>query len=193
MYRYTICLVVGFASVLLGAPREVSFSQSAPGVEAYDFVEVTVNIAEPDARNAFTDATLRGTFSKVGASERMSADGFCDSADGRVFRIRFMPSSPGDYTYSVTYKQGGFEKTQTGSFRATDGHRRGPLRVDPKYPWSFIWEGTGEHYFFNGTTAFWLIGWRDEATIDYSIERLHNLKINRLRVLLAGDAHIFWG
>lgn len=193
MYRYTICLVVGFASVLLGAPRGVSFPQSAPSVEAYDFVEVTVNITEPDARNAFTDATLRGTFGKVGASEQMSADGFCDSADGSVFRIRFMPSSPGDYTYSVTYKQGEFEKTQTGSFRATDGHRRGPLRVDPKYPWSFIWEGTGEHYFFNGTTAFWLIGWRDEATIDYSIERLHKLKINRLRVLLAGDAHIFWG
>ena len=74
----------------------------------------------------------------------------------------------------------------TGSFTATDGHRRGPIRVDPKYPWHFIWEGTGEHYFFNGTTAFWLVGWRDDHVIEYSIERLRHLKVNRIRALVAG-------
>ena len=63
----------------------------------------------------------------------------------------------------------------------------GPIRVDPEYPWHFLWEGTGEHYFFNGTTAFWLMGWRDERFITGSIERLHELKVNRLRVLLAGN------
>jgi hypothetical protein len=110
-----------------------------------------------------------------------------------VFRVRFMPSSPGDYEYSMMYSQGGFEKTHTGTFRASDGHRRGSIRVDAKYPWHFIWEGTGEHYFFNGTTAFWLPGWREERVIEYSIERLHQLKINRIRVLLAGAANIFWG
>ena len=88
-------------------------------------------------------------------------------ADGSVFRIRFMPSAPGDYTYSVVYRQGGFDKTYQGAFqRHADGHApRGPIRVDPQYPWHFIWEGTGEHYFFNGTTAFWLMGWRDERII----------------------------
>ena len=29
--------------------------------------------------------------------------------------------------------------------------------------------------------------------INYTIERLHNLKINRLRVLLSGAADMFWG
>jgi hypothetical protein len=147
----------------------------------------------PDARNPFTDATVRGYFSKAGEPTRTAVDGFCDSQDGSVFRIRFMPPSPGDYMYSITYQQGGFEKTQTGTFRATDGHHRGPIRVDTQYPWHFIWQGTGEHYFFNGTTAFWLMGWRDENTIQYSIERLHRLKINRIRVLMAGAANIFWG
>jgi hypothetical protein len=65
--------------------------------------------------------------------------------------------------------------------------------VDPEYPWHFIWEGTGEHYFFNGTTAFWLMGWREERIINYCIERLAKLKINRIRALLAGAATIYWG
>jgi len=188
-----LCLFMAFTPLLPAAPKDVSFSQSAASVEAYDFVEVTVNVAGPDARNPFTDATVLGSFRKSGAARPTQVEGFCDSPDGSVFRIRFMPSSPGDYEYSITYRQGAFEKSQTGTFRATDGRRRGPLRVDPQYPWHFIWEGTGEHYFFNGTTAFWLVGWRDEGTIRYSIERLLKLKINRLRVLLAGNANIYWG
>jgi len=189
-----VCLLtLAFAPVLPGAPREVSFAQPAESVEAYDFVEVAVNVAGPDARNPFTDATVRGSFGKSGGTQRLEVEGFCDSADGSVFRIRFMPSTPGDYAYSITYRQGAFEKAHTGTFRATDGHRRGPIRVDPQYSWHFIWEGTGEHYFFNGTTAFWLVGWRNEGTIRYSIERLLKLKINRLRVLVAGNSNIFWG
>jgi hypothetical protein len=177
----------------MGVPASIKVAQSAQTVEAYDYVEVTLNVASPDAKNPFTEAVVSGQFGKVGENRRLAVDGFCDSADGSVFRVRFMPWAPGDYSYSVTYRQGGFEKTHTGSFRASDGHRRGPMRVDPKYPWHFIWEGTGEHYFFNGTTAFWLMGFREDRVINYSIERLHQLKINRLRVLLAGATDLLWG
>src|SRR5438046_5142321 len=175
------------------AASTVSFSQSVEAVEAYDYVEVTLNVDKPDARNPFLDVAVTGSFSKTGGNERKKVEGFCDSGDGTVFRIRFMPASPGDYTWSATYRQGATETTHTGAFKASAGQRKGPIRVDPKYPWHFIWEGTSEHYFFNGTTAFWLMGWRDERTINYSIERLHQLKINRLRVLLSGAANIFWG
>src|SRR5258708_2715494 len=173
--------------------RKVTFAQSAQTIEAYDFVEVTVTVSGEHARNPFTDATLRGSFGKSGASERLAVDGFCDSEDGGVFRIRFMPSSPGDYTYTVAYKQGDNETAYSGKFKATNGHRTGPIGVDPQYPWHFIWEGTGKHYYFNGTTAFWLMGWREERIINSSIERLHRLKINRIRVLLSGTANILWG
>ncbi len=71
--------------------------------------------------------------------------------------------------------------------------RRGPIRVDSQNRWHFIWEGTGEHYFFNGTTAYWLIGWNDDKVIQSSIERLHQLKINRLRVTIAGRTSLFYG
>jgi len=193
IWKYACLLILTQPVALLGVPKQVTFRQSATSVEAYDFVEVTVQVAGPDSRNPFTDVTLRGSFGKVGDAARTNVEGFCDSQDGSVFRVRFMPSSPGDYNYSVTYQQGGFEQAHTGNFRASDGHRRGPIRVDPRYPWHFIWEGTGEHYFFNGTTAYWLVGWRDERIIVYSLERLHRLKINRLRVLLSGAANMFWG
>ncbi len=190
---FALILAAWSASAAFASPANVTFSQSATTLETYDFVEVALNIASPDAGNPFTDATVQAEFGKSGDSKRLSVEGFCDSADGAVFRVRFMPWTPGEYTYSVTYRQGGFERSHQGSFRATDGHRRGPVRVDPQYPWHFIWEGTGEHYFFNGTTAFWLMGWRDERIINSCIERLHGLKINRIRVLLAGSANIYWG
>jgi len=186
-------LFTGAERLAQAAPSNITFSQSAEAIEAYDFVEITLNVSSPDAKNPFTDVVVEGQFGKTGSGQHLNVSGFCDSADGSVFRIRFMPAAPGEYSYSLVYRQGSFEKTHTGAFRATDGHRRGPIRVDPQYPWHFIWEGTGEHYFFNGTTAFWLVGWREDRIINYSIERLHNLKINRMRVLLSGAANMFWG
>jgi Protein of unknown function (DUF4038)/Domain of unknown function (DUF5060) len=186
-------LVLALLRISLGVPKIVSFSQSTASVDAYDFVELTVSVEGFDATNPFTDAAVTGSFGKSGGPERTKVDGFCDSTDGRLFRIRFMPASSGDYSYSVAYRQGDFEKTYSGTFRASDGHRRGPIRVDPKYPWHFIWEGTGEHYFHNGTTAFYLQGWTEERIIFDSIERLHRLKVNRMRVFLAGGIDTFWG
>ena len=145
---------LAFIPSLVGAPKSVSFSQPAGNVEAYNYVEVAAQVDEPDARNPFLEATLSGSFVKADGTDRKDVEGFCDSADGSAFRIRFMPASPGDYTWSATYRQGGAETMHTGTFRASASRRKGPMRVDPKYPWHFIWEGTGDHYFFNGTTAF---------------------------------------
>src|SRR5258708_35942486 len=75
-----------------GASKTVSFSQSAQRIDAYDYVEVTVSVSGAHAQNPFTGATLHGTFGKAGTAGRLSVDGFCDSADGSIFRIRFMPS-----------------------------------------------------------------------------------------------------
>ncbi len=180
------CIFV-FSLGLAAEPAKVTFTPAASPVEVYDYVEIVVNIEAPDAPNPFTGATLTGAFGKAGEGARWNVDGFCDSPDGRVFRIRFMPPSEGSYTYSLSYRQGGFEASDTGTFQAAAGRRRGPIRVDAEYPWHFVWAGTGEHYFFNGTTAFWLMGWRDERFIRESLDRLHELKVNRVRVLLAGN------
>ncbi len=163
-------------ALLKAAPKSVTFSQSAPVVEAYDFAEVTLNVERPDARNPFTDVVVEGSFQREGGRS-IRVVGFCDSQDGSLFRIRFMPDELGKYSFSVNYRQGSFEKSHKGTFRAKEGKRRGILRLDKKYPWHFVWEGTGEHYFWNGTTTYYLMGWDDE-TIRRSIDRLQSLKVN---------------
>jgi hypothetical protein len=170
-----------------------SFTQSAAEVGVYDFVEVTARVPAGAASNPFTDSSIAGDFEAAGSAERIAVDGFCDSPDGTVYRIRFMPSKTGSYTFHVTFKAGAAVQDYSGTFTAVDKRRRGPLRVDPAYPWHFVWEGTGEHYFFNGTTAYWLVGWHDERTIQYSIDRLAALKVNRMRVALAGRESVFFG
>jgi hypothetical protein len=194
-YRLGVALIA--CQVLVAChsaqPLHTSFSQSAGVVDVYDFVEVTADVSWPRAANPFTNASFNGWFETADDSRRWPVEGFCDSANGSVIRIRFMPPASGDYKYFVEYRQGGGKSTSSGTFRASDGHRRGPIRVDTKYPWHFLWEGTGEHYFFNGTTAYWLVGWSDEKVIEASLDRLHQLKVNRVRVTVAGRADKFYG
>ena len=163
--------VLAVAVLLFGGaglpPRSVWFSQSTKDLKAYDFVEITAQVSAPHASNPFTDAVIRGTFERVADGKRWQVEGFCDAEDGSVYRIRFMPPAPGDYVYSVEYRQGWSSTTSTGTFHASDGRLRGPIRIDPRNRWHFVWEGTGEHYFFNGTTAYWLIGWRDDQVIEF--------------------------
>jgi hypothetical protein len=178
---------------LFANPTEVSFSQTAAPIERFDYVEINAAIDTPDVRNPFTDASLTGTFETADGRRHWKVEGFADSADGSLYRIRFMPPLAGAYKYSITYKQGEFQKSTSGGFQTVEAHRLGTLGVDPKYPWHFLWQGTGEHFFFNGTTAFFLMGWKDEHTIDFSIERLHRLKVNRIRVSIAGREATMFG
>ena len=180
----TIILITCPPVSLHGSPQDVEFTQSARNVDTYDFVEITLNVKSPDAENPFVDAIVEGWFASDDG-RKVYVDGFCDSADGSKFRIRFMPSEPGKYRYSVIYRQRSYERIYNGQFTAKDCGRRGLVRVDKNYPWHFIWKGTGEHYFWNGTTTYWLMGWDDE-TIRSNINRLSRLKINRLRVAING-------
>ncbi len=174
-------------------PGSVAFAQSARDVDAYHFVEISAGVSAPRMLNPFTDAAIRATFRLAARAKQWQIDGFCDSEDGTVHRVRFMPSEPGEYSYAVEYRQGLWKSTSTGTFHVRDGHRRGPIRIDPQHRWHFIWEGTGEHYFFNGTTAYWLLGWNDERVIESSIDRLSRLKVNRIRVTLAGRTGTYYG
>jgi hypothetical protein len=164
---------------------EVTFTPSANKVEAFDFLEVTLGVRNPSAKNPFTDVSISGRFQREGG-DVTTVEGFCDATDGRTYRIRFMPSEAGKYSYDVSLRQGDIIRKHSGKFEATAGRRRGVLRVDKKHPWHFAWEGTGEHYFLNGNTAFLLMGWQNERVIREALDRQHRLKVNRLRVLLGG-------
>jgi hypothetical protein len=143
------------------------------------------------AGNPFAAASASGLRPDRRGNE-VPVAGFCDSPDGSLYRVRFMPAKPGSYSYVVTFHQGNATRSHRGSFRAVDGRRPGLVRVDPNHRWHFIWEGTGEHYFTSGTTAFFLMGWEDEQIIRDCITRLRGFEINRIRVLLDGRSSEYW-
>ena len=169
---------------LSAAPAGVTFDQSAPDAVCYQFVEVTLRVDKPDVSNPFTDVSVEGQFASPGA-QAVSVDGFCDSADGSLFRIRFMPTKPGDYDYSVTYRQGTHEVAHKGKFTAAKAGSAGLLRVDRDHPLHFICEGTGEHFFWNCDHD--LLAARagdDEADPRHHLDRLAKLGVNRIRVAI---------
>ncbi len=182
-----LLIVTGLLHCLLtrGAEPQVEFAVSSQAVDCYDYVEVTLKAAQPQMGNPFTDVTVTGEFGLQGENKPLAVDGFCDSADGRLFRIRFMPSKPGRYDFAVRYRDATGEKVYRGAFEARDAKRKGVVRVDPEFLWHFQWEGTKERYFWNGTTAYWLAGW-DEDTIAHILDRLDRLKVTRVRVALNG-------
>ena len=116
-------------SMLPASPADVSFSQPAAQIARFDYVEISATVGAPDARNPFVDASLLGTLETADGSHHWAVEGFCDTADGSVFRIRFMAPLAGDYKYSVTYKQGSFTKSSSGTFRAVEAQKRGLLGV----------------------------------------------------------------
>lgn len=166
------------------AEPTVEFVAPPAEVACYDFAEITLNVSGAAVANPFTDASVTGSFGLPGQAP-LAVDGFCDSEDGRVYRVRFMPAKPGTYEFAVTYRQGSFEKVSRGTFRSRDDKRKGLVRVDPEFPAHFQWEGSKERYFWNGATAYWLAGW-DDAIIRQIIDRFDRLKVTRIRAALSG-------
>ncbi|MGH7956025.1 MAG: DUF5060 domain-containing protein, partial [Opitutaceae bacterium] len=182
MYRIIFSF---FAACALAATASAgSFVQSARSVDRFDFVEITLTLDEPAAGTPFIDAAFSGEFLPAGATA-LEVDGFCDRDDGRVFRLRFMPALAGKHTYALTFRNGARELKHTGEFTARTGKRPGPVRVDQEHPTHFVHDGTGGHFFYNSTTAYWLLGFQDDAVIRESIDRLARLEVNRIRVALS--------
>ena len=126
---------------MFAAPNGVTFSSASPQVHRYDFIEITATVSAPDARNPFEDATLTGTFETSDGAHHWNVEGFCDSPDGATFRIRFMAPIAGDYKYSLTYKQGSFEKSSSGTFTGYEA----PPRAAPRRPAVFLALHLGGH------------------------------------------------
>jgi len=179
-----IWIIVPTASASATEPN-ITFIQPVQNVECYDFFEVIIKMAPPLQGNPFTEVNVSGEFGPSGRTMN-KVDGFCDSNNGSIYRIRFMPEEPGKYEYTIRLNSSGLDAKKTGVFEAQKSKRKGIVRTDPEYPWHFIWSGSGEHFFWNSTTTYWLLGWQDEAIIRESLNRLALLKVNRIRVALNG-------
>ena len=114
-------------------------------VERWDVLEIAVK--GPAEGNPFVEQTFEGTF--TGKNETITTAGFYDG-DG-VYKVRFMPSFEGEYTYKTT---GSFPEAETqGSFTVTPatGNNHGPVRVANKHPFAYE---DGVPYSSMGTTRY---------------------------------------
>jgi hypothetical protein len=185
MWRLGVVLVLTLNLLQIrSAENGVTVIPGKKVVECFDYFELTLKVKAPPAGNPFTDSILRGSFSYK-KNESSGVDGFCDSEDGRVYRIRFMPSVPGEYNYSIHFENRALVFEDHGRFKARKGKLAGPVQTDPEHPFHFIRAGTGQHWFWNSTTTYQILGWDDE-TIAQSIDRLARSGVNRIRVALAG-------
>lgn len=158
-------------------------------IDVNDFAEVTVHVPRGQVANPFTDAELSGTLVEPGGRS-LAVLGFCDSDDGSLYRIRFLARRPGSYGYTLLYQapSTGTRWTSRGSFRARASSSKGVVQVDPQHPHHFLWQGTGEHFFYTGATAYHLLSWTDDNRMLGNFERMADLGANRIRFLNYGRA-----
>jgi hypothetical protein len=169
--------------------QKASLSLSRTELEMYEQQELVLQLKRPDTKlNPFKACSFQAEFVHDSGS-KINAEGFCDSQEGTLYRLRFMPNRAGVYRYTATFSSKGSAQEFTGSFVVRASQRRGPLRIDPSNPWHFIYENTGEHYFWNSTTTYWLLGWKDQSIISATIDRLASYGINRIRVGINARAH----
>lgn len=97
--------------------------------------------------NPFMEATILGTFK--GDQECKTVEGFYDG-DG-IFKVRFMPSFAGTYTYIV---EGNFSNNlYQGSFEVIPAtlNNHGPVKVTDQYHFTYM---DGAPYYQIGTTCY---------------------------------------
>jgi|WetSurSiteA1Bulk_404760.scaffolds.fasta_scaffold01098_1 hypothetical protein len=169
---------------LLAAKDGFTLDQLQAEVELYDNIELEIK-SSLDFKNPFTDVTILGCFTDSNGRTD-TIEGFCDDPGGKYFRIRYMPRVTGSFKYRVLIRTAGRNLEFKGDFLALFSGRKGPLQVDSSYPWHMIYEGTGEHFFWNATTAYWMMGWKDDKIIHDAIDRLAFLGVNRIRVAING-------
>ncbi len=183
-----ICIYAIFNFFLInGLAQRPDFKQRAPTIDVFDFQEIMMNVNPKGISNPFTDVQITGEFSH--GTTTTQVNGFCDSQDGSEYKLRFMPQKTGEYVYAVQFVVNGKTYSYKNKFLAVASTRKGPLEVDKENPTHFIHRGSREHFFWNGTTAYWLLGWKDDAIMMNAIDRLASYGINRIRVAINGRAH----
>lgn len=183
--RKMICLFIPLVtSALFG---DIRIEKSASIVEQYDYVEFTLHHDNTDIQNPFLDAMVSAVVE--GPQNRATKiTGFCDSDDGSIYKLRYMPDQPGEYSVNIRFVVNGKNIQFMEKFKAIPSDRNGLLRVDEDYPYHFIWEGSGKHFFWNGTTAYWLLGWNHLGRIYTIIDRYDKFGINKIRMALSARA-----
>ncbi len=123
--------------------------------------------------NPFTERKITGTF--TGKQESVTVDGFYDGEG--VYKVRFMPSFEGEYSFQIDGNFGGDPEQGIFTVIAPKEGNHGPVRV--ANTWHFAYED-GTPYYSVGTTCYvWEL--RSDAEIEQTFEALKNSAFNKIR------------
>ncbi len=140
-------------------------------VERWDILEVSLK--GPEDGNPFVDQWVKGVFR--GKNETVETLGFYDGQG--VYKVRFMPSFQGEYTYETS---GSFPEAATsGTFTVTPAKEgnHGPVRVANTY--HFAYED-GTPYYSVGTTCY-VWPHQPEAVRQKTLKELSKGYFNKMR------------
>lgn len=140
-------------------------------VEKWGMLEITVN--GPVDGNPFIEQEFCGTFK--GKNECITAVGFYDG-DG-VYKVRFMPSFEGEYTYETKGNFAGAETSGTFTVTAPGEGNHGPVRVINGH--HFVYEDMTPHYSMGTTCYAWVH--QPEETYQKTLKELDKGYFNKMR------------
>ena len=185
--KLSVCLIgaIFLQSFLITISGGFVLNEHPPEVELFDHLEFEIVNTGDLPGNPFTDVEITALFTDSNGKTD-TLEGFCDDLSGKFFRVRYMPRVTGMFSYRILVRSPGKPAEFKGTFQSVFSTRKGPLRVDNSHPWHFVYEGTGEHFFWNATTAYWLMGWKDIRIIYEALDRLASLGVNRIRVAING-------
>ena len=126
--------------------------------------------------NTFADYSIQGVFQSP--DETVCVSGFYDG--GGVYRIRFMPSFEGQYTYTIS---GSFsDETTRGTFKAVapGENNHGPVRVKNQFHLAYA---DGKPHYSVGTTCY-AFALQTPAIVENTFQELKKGYFNKLRFCL---------
>lgn len=149
----------------------------------FGFVEYECRVNGSVGSNPFHDVEFSARVTTPNG-KTITVPGFCDDAAGQGYRVRILPTESGKHEIVLTFIDADGKTHRESRTEVFERSGPGPIRVDPSYPHHFLLGDSGQHYFWNGTTTYWLLGVKDDRKIAQTIDRLARLKVNRIRVAL---------
>ena len=142
-------------------------------IPCYDLFELS--LSGPQDGNPFLDVQLSAQFQF--GSRVVHCEGFYDS--GGIFRLRFMPDRPGEWTYTTRSNSPALDK-QSGAFTCVPARAgvHGPVRVSGRTHFAY---DDGVPYFQVGTTCY---AWnhQGEKLESQTLATLAGSPFNKLRM-----------
>ncbi len=112
--------------------------------DVYEINLTTTNIYS----NPYLDIWLNATF--TGSTKTIRIDGFWDG--GQNWKIRMVPIEAGTWSF-ITSSNDAQLNGKKGTFTVTESGKKGFVKVNPAYPYSFVYDD-GTPFFFLGDTAW---------------------------------------